>query len=225
MTLTELRSFTRFLTNTNTTTYSDADLDFNLNSQYDIFTAIIINSMDDWDFQADYATTNLVAGQQEYTLPTDIIKIKRVEVSYDGTNWYEANPMDINERTSANDATSVASDFSTASPMYDLMDSSLFLYPIPSANSTGGLKIWYEKNVTPLSSTSDIPVIIKSFHKGLCYGAAEDFFDKYPTKGDANKMQVKKEGIIELMKETYRKHNQDRPYVMTPTYVDYGYDD
>ena len=223
MTLAELRSFTRFLTNTNTTTYTDTDLDFSLNSQYDIFTAVILNSMDDWDFQADYATTDLVTGQKEYTLPSDIIKIKRVEITYDGTTWHEATPMDINERTSATDTTSVASDFSTAVPMYDLMDSSLFLYPIPTANATAGLKVWYEKNVTHLSGTTDVPVIIKSFHKGLCYGAAEDFFDKYPTKGDANKMQIKKEGIISLMAETYRKHNQDRPYSMTPAYVDYGY--
>jgi hypothetical protein len=77
MNLVALRAFTRFITNTNSTTYTDTDLDASLNTYNDIFTTEILDSMDDWDFSADYATTNLVASQQEYVLPTDILKIKR----------------------------------------------------------------------------------------------------------------------------------------------------
>jgi hypothetical protein len=223
MTLTELRAFTRFLTNTNSTTYSDADTLANLNAQHDVFVDDILQSMDDWDFQAETATASLVAGQQEYTLPSDIIKLKRIEVSYDGTNWYTATPMDINEKSDDTSTTSIANDFSTAKPYYDLMDGSLFLYPIPSANVTAGLKIWYEKNVTALSGASDTPSILRSFHKGLAYGAAEDYFDKYSETNKSLAMKAKKDEYRFQMKETYRKRHQDRPYTVMPSYVNYDY--
>jgi hypothetical protein len=222
-----LRNFTRFLTNTNTTTYTNADLDASLNSYYDMLAGEILDSMDEWDFQGEYATTDLVASQQEYSLPSDILKIKRVEISYDGTNWYPAAPMDINERNGALDSTSVASDFSTSAPYFDLMDNSLFLYPIPTAASTAGLKIWYEKNVTHLSAATDEPNIAKPFHKALAYGAAIDWLDKYAEVGtNQNKSQLyeaKLEKMISRMKNFYRKHNQDRKYTIEPNYVDYGY--
>lgn len=223
MTLTELRALTRFLTNTNSTTYSDADTLVNLNTAYDTFTDEILNCVDDWDFQGEVATTNLVASQQEYVFPSDIVKIKRVEVSYDGTNWYTSTPMDINEKSDDTSTTSIANDFSTAEPYHDIMDSSVFLYPIPTANVTAGLKIWYGKNATALSTGTDSPGILRAFHKGLAYAAAEDYFDKYGKTTESDRMQLKKEQILQRLRETYRKRNQDRPYIALPSFVDYDY--
>jgi hypothetical protein len=226
MNLVAMRAFTRFLTNTNSTTYSDTDLDASINTYNDLFCTEILDSMDEWDFSADYATTNLVASQQEYILPTDILKIKRVEISYDGTNWYLANPMDINERGDTNDSTSVNNDFSTSAPYYDLMDESIMLYPIPSAASTAGLKVWYEKSPTTIT-TSVNPGFVQPFHKGLCYGAAKDYFDKYSeVAANANKAvsaDNNLEKYIQRMKAFYRKRNQDRKYTIEPAFVDYGY--
>lgn len=228
MTLVELRAFARFLTNTNSTTYTDTDLDASLNSYYDIFTAEILDSMDEWDFSADTATTDLLASQQEYVLPTDILKIKRVEISYDGTTWNLANPMDVNERGSATDTTSIASDFSTSTPYYDLMDASIMIYPLPTAAVTAGLKIWYEKDPTVLTGTM-APTIAKPFHKGLCYGAAKDFFDKYlgteTNQAKSNGAYTNMESYIQRMKAFYRKRNQDRKYTVEASFVDYGYGD
>jgi hypothetical protein len=223
-----LRNFTRFLTNTNTTTYTNADLDASLNRYYHLIVNEILQSMDDWDFQADYATTNLVASQQEYTVPTDLIKLKRVEVSYDGSNWYPCSPMDLNQRSGASDSTTINSDFSTSSPAFDLMDNSLFLYPIPTANSTGGLKMWYEKEADELSGDTDEPNFQKAYHKLLSFGAAKDWLTKYITKeGNSDKRNIISgdyKDLLESMKEFYNTKNQDRDYVILPSVTDYDYD-
>ena len=228
MTLPELRAFTRFLTNTNSVTYSDTDLDASLNTYVNIFTTDILDSMDEWDFSADTATTDLVTSQQEYILPLDILKIKRVEISYDGTTWNQANPRDVNENLEATSDTDIDSNFSTYSPFYDLMDNSIMLYPIPSAGVSAGLKIWYEKLPAVLTGT-DTPTFAQPFHKGLSFGAAKDYFDKYLNIGaNSTKSQgamTNLEQYTGKMKAFYRKRNQDRKYTIEPSFVDYGYGD
>jgi len=222
-----LRGETRFQTNTNTSTYTDADLDASINAYYDLFVTEIINAMDEWDFQGDFATTDLVSGQQEYVLPTDILKIKKVEVTYDGSTWYSVNPKDINERTGSNDTTTIGNEFNQANPFYDLMDNSLMLYPIPSSSVSLGLKVYYEKLPTLLGAVTDEPNFARPFHKGLSYGSSKDFFEKYLEKeGNANKMiQAEKNMLsyIEKMKIFYRRRNQDRSYVIDINNTDYEY--
>lgn len=219
-------NYGRFLTNTNTTTYASGDALASVNRWYQFIISEVLQAMDDWDFQGEYGTANLVASQQEYTLPSDILKIKRVEVTYDGTNWYTASPMDLSERADATDSTSVNNDFNTAEPFYDLMDNSLFLYPIPTANSTGGLKIWYEKEGTELTNTSE-PNLPEFAQKALSYGMAMDYFEKYSERdGFTNKRNLMKQElneIIEKTKEHFNTKHQDRPYRITPVYKEYGY--
>lgn len=225
-----LRNFTRFITDTDTATYTDLDLDASLNTYYDLFCTEILDSMDEWDFQAEIATADLVSGQQEYVFPTDILKIKRVEVTFDGTTWRKAEPMDINEIGNPTDTASISRNFSVSEPYFDLMDTSLMLYPIPSANVTAGLKIWYEKLVTQLSAVTDEPGIARPFHKGICYGAAKDYFEKYIDVG-SNSVKAQTAGanletFIQRAKAYYRKKSQDRQYVVgsyDPGY-DYGID-
>ena len=222
-----LRNHARFLTNTNTTTFTDADLDSAINTYYHQFVNNIVQSMDDWDFQGETATADLVASQQEYLFPTDILKIKRIEITYDGTNWNKVKMMDINKRSGATDSTTIGNEFNTEAPFADLHDQSLFLYPIPTAASTAGLKIWYEKEATELSAATSEPKFLEAYHKGLSYGAAIDYFEKYSeVEGNTNKRNLAKQNynkIVEDMEEFYQTRNQDREYVIQPSFVDYDY--
>lgn len=222
-----LRNFTRFITDTDTDTFTNADLDASLNMYYDLFCTEIIDSMDEWDFSGEISTTDLVANQQEYVFPNTLLKIKRTEAKVDGNNWKVARPIDINEIGDATDATSISMNFSSQEPAFDLMDNSLMLYPIPTINVTGGLRIWFEDLVTQLSADTDEPVIARPFHKGLCYGAAKDYFEKYIDIGsNATKAQTASnnlEAYIQRAKVFYRKKNQDRPYSITSYDPDYDY--
>src|SRR5579872_319914 len=69
-----------------------------INTWYHKVVTMILEAQDDWDFDdlnnTDYpvATTPLVANQRDYTFPASlkILKIKRVDISYDSTNWFRA---------------------------------------------------------------------------------------------------------------------------------------
>ena len=224
---TGLRNWTRFLTNTNTSTYTNADLDASLNMNYQLFVTEILDAMDGWDFQGEIATTDVVSGQQEYVFPTDILRIKRIEVTYNGTQWARAEQFDINQRRADTADTSIVRDFSKYQPYADMYDNSIFLYPIPDGDVTGGLKIWYEKQVSSLVNDTDAPVFIESFHKGLCHGAAKDYFSKYAEKnGFSNKLAQNTNDMndyIQRMKAFYRKKTPDFNYKITPNVVAYDY--
>lgn len=182
--------------------------------------------MDDWDFNGEVATSNLVAGQREYVFPDDLLKVKRVEVQLNG-QWVKSTPIDVNELNVATDDASILNNFSNTNPKHDLMDNSLFLYPAPTANVTGGIKIYYEPLPAHLVEVTDSPAFAKPFHKGLCYGAAKDYFEKFSEVGKNERKAVnadaKLEGYIQRMKAFYRKKNQDRDYVIGGYESDYDY--
>jgi hypothetical protein len=223
-----LRNFTRYITNSNTTTYTDADMIASLNSYYDLFCNEILEAMDDWDFQGEIATADLVASQQEYVFPSDILKLKRIEISYDGSTYYEAKPEDVNETENVSSSVAVINgDYDQSEPKYDLMDNSFFIKPVPTAAVVSGIKIWYEKLITKLSADTDEPTFARPFHKGLCYGASRDYFEKFIDKGgNATKLSVANQNLenyIARMKAYYRKKNQDRQYPVEIEDADYGY--
>lgn len=170
------------LTQVNNTIYPTANRLINANVWYRNVQAEILQSQDDWDFDdsntTDYPilTTNLTANQQMYILPTNTLEIKRAEVTYDGVNWQKLTSFDIGDRLLPT-ATNAISDFSTSAPYYDVQSGSVFLYPIPTANVTAGLKIWISRLVTEFTTAQYNagtlePGFDALFHDIIAYGAA-----------------------------------------------------
>ncbi len=184
MTIGNISSLITFLTNADTTAYTNANRLLNINDHLNRIQTTILRSQDEWDFDdknntdLPILTADIVANQQYYTLPTGMIDMKRLEMSFDGVTFYKAMPLDINERQTD---TSNLSDFSQNQPYYDMVSSDTFtLYPIPTANVTGGLKIWVSR--TPVEFTSaelttgtKEPGFESLFHQMLAYGSAMDF--------------------------------------------------
>ncbi len=222
-----LMELTRFVTNTNTTTFSDIDLKAALNRYYRSFTNLIIEAMDGWDFNGDFATSDLVSGQQEYVFPSDILKIKRIEVTFDGTTWRKVRNLDINDKESSSDSTTVAQDFSENFPFADIMDNSVFLYPIPASNVTAGLKIWYEKDIDELADDTDEPNFLKDYHPGLAYGAAKEFLTKnISAEGNQQRYNMcssRYKETIDSMQSFHRKRIQDEEYSLQGVYGNFDY--
>ena len=100
------------------------------------------------------ATGDLVASQQDYTLPTETIKIDRIEISYDGVNFYRATLLNPTEHSVALTSTNIASDFSTGSPAYSLNGRSIMLYPIPTIAVTGGIRVYGQRFHTAFTSAN-----------------------------------------------------------------------
>ena len=144
---------------------------------------IILKSQDNWDFddsnKSTYPvlTTNLVASQQDYILPTGTLKLKRVKLAADGTNWYWAEPIDSDEATGGTTATTFSTNEDASKPKYDVVGNSIFIYPTPTANRTSCLKIWIAREMDEFTtaSTTTEPGFDEPFHRMLSLGASYDY--------------------------------------------------
>ena len=81
MNLTNLQTDVRFLASTDSVGFPDADLTRSINEWYKRVAGYVLEFCGDFDFDEEEATTDLVANRAEYSLPTDLVKIKRCEVA------------------------------------------------------------------------------------------------------------------------------------------------
>lgn len=137
----------------------------------------------DWDdpYKTDYpiATTPLVADQRDYQFDNiSFLKLKRVDVSYDGTNYYRATAFDSAAYMEGMGNDSLTDDkFSKSSPKYDPKAFGFWLYPRANATdvSNGGeIRIEFSRAFTEYSSsdTTKEPPIDRPFHDLIPLGAA-----------------------------------------------------
>jgi hypothetical protein len=233
MTLSDISAKISFLTSQDSTSggYPNADRLISINNYYNRVVTAILQSQDDWDFDdknnTDFPilTTSLVANQQDYSLPSNALKIKRVEISYDGSNWYKAEPMDMGERSTDSTQTSINNFFQTTKPFYDVQYGSLFTYPVPIANSTNGLKLWIYRQITEftlsdLTTGTKTPGFDANFHQILAYGPAYEFAI---ANGKSNLEEVKKEleQNMQELRQYYGSKDVDRTWFLKSNFVPY----
>ncbi len=170
-------------------------------------------------------TTN--AGSGTHTLVRGIlpVRIQRVELSYDGgTTWKRANPLQINQQSDPTNSTSIANDFTVASPFYELRSGALWLYPIPQSASTNGIRVFFDRSASEFVSTDTVkmPPFDVNFHEILSIGASYDF----ATTKTLPQRDVLKTRLDERMAEfklQYGKKDQDMQVNLLSSYSDiYG---
>jgi len=235
-----------FLCHTNTASYPIADKTRNMNSWHNRMVVEILDSMDEWDFQGEIATSDLVASQQEYVFPTDILKVKRIEIDYDGNGVFNrANPTDINtmDKTVSSSA-EINGRWGVSEPEYATFDDSYFLFPVPDTDRTGGIKIWYTKEVLPFSAfagsatfiagNEDEPVFEDAFHKTISLGASLDYaqqnkiqelitFCKDELYGPSMRGKDRMGGLISQMRAFYSTRASDKILQLRSKYFDKNY--
>jgi len=225
--------------------FADADRLIAINKAYNDINILILQSEDEWDFDDKnrtlnfpILTTSLTAGQQDYTLPStisgqasDISKLKRVEITYDGSNWYRANPLDINEYDKAvSETTNISGDFVTTAPYYDLQYNSIFLYPIPSADSSAGLKIWVNRSLTEFTSddlgtnpTTTRPGFDRQFHDMVALKPSIDWLNvKTENFATADRLKREYQEMEVKLLNYYGSKQKDRNYMFKAEYIDYN---
>lgn len=201
-TLADIKNKVYSLTGTDSGSYADADMLINLNLWHQKIVGAILDSQDETDFDdqryGDYpSVTWPLTTKRDYAfsqfqtnkdgLSYSILKIKDLSVSYDGSNFYRATPMDITDFNIGNapdgsttqDA-KIDANFAKTAPRYDIRFNSLFLYPLASASDVAaGGKIIAEFFRTPVEFTSAeltagtvSPGVDPTFHMMYAYGAA-----------------------------------------------------
>ena len=205
-----------FLTGADTNAYPTADRTRNINRYY--YKAVIQawKSSSDWEFDdsnvADYpiATTTMVASQPDYSIPTNALKILRVEVKDNSGNWTIVKPIDEEQIKVALD------EFEKTDGLprfYRAIRRNVVLYPAPATSSvtlSAGLKIYFLREVDEFAATDTTqePGIAEPFHRILSLGAAYDFA---LAKGLPNQTNLKLEfeQLLKELSEFYNSRHRD----------------
>lgn len=173
MTLTKLRSKIRYLLGeVSTDNYSNTNIDRAINDYYSKAVSAALQNSGSWEVQGEVSTANLVADQQEYVLPGDLLNLKRIEADFNNDNEWDTLPVkdmrNIYSPLSDNDT-------STTSDYVRVFDNSLFLENPAESNVTNGLKIYYSKEITDLSGTSDDTILPDHCNNYIIHGACLDY--------------------------------------------------
>lgn len=219
MTFTNILDFTRRLTNTDSNTYTTANLTADINNVYAEVISLILASDNRWQFDDNnfttqpIATTNLVANQQDYEFDSSHLKVLKVLIKDQSGNWsMPLIPVDIDDREAfailQNEATNTGVPF-----RYDLFAESIFLDPKPSYNSTGGLKVFFQRDGDEFltSDTTKEPGFSSLFHKILPIGAAY-YFSVYRNLPQREALNRDFEKIKKSLVDFYQhRNNDDKP--------------
>lgn len=244
-TLGDVANKARSLTHTDTGSYTAANLLIDINLWYQKIVDMIMESQDDTDFDdqrnTNYpiVTTSMVAGQRDYSIPVSesVLKIKRIDITYDGSNWFRAMPFD-NGATSwgMGNATNEDANMIKQAPMYDVKYNSIFVYPlavVSDVSAGASIRVEWERNITPFTASdytvdpndsTVIPGFDPPFHMLLAWGAAYEFAlaQNLPqVKGFASTVSDYEQRI----RNAYGRKNLDTILALRPlndNYGDYG---
>ena len=194
-----------FGSSTATSPYAIADKTRNINNAYDKVVSLILQADGRWEWDDNnktdlpIGTTSLVANQQDYEMSAaTFLKILKVEIKDSSGNWKVIKPISLDDKRNI----SITEYKSTAGTPeeYDKLGNSIFLFPKPSYASSGGLKIFYQRNVTHFAAddTTDVPGFAENFHRLLSYGAAFDYAVAHQMTG---KISILKPLITEMERD------------------------
>ena len=209
-----------FLLGTDSTQYPLADKLRNINlAMYDVVSDIIhYNSNWEWDDtnKTDHpiGTTNLVASQKDYSLPSTFLKLLRVEVKDAGGSYRQLQQFDEQQISNIG-----LSEFMKTDGMplyYREIGNSIELYPSPSASSvtlTAGLKIYYTRTQTEFTNAdaSVSPGIPAVFHRVISLIAAYDYASTKLTSNTnlITSLKTRIDKMREDIKQYYSSRNRE----------------
>lgn len=134
------------------------DIDVYLNLGYHDVENAITEYVGD-NFFYEYKIADLVAGQNEYTFPVasasadGIKKVLGVEVKRSDTDSYHRMTQGSNLATNQT-LEELSANTSKSNGLYEIQDSSIFLYPTPAEAVTNGLKAQVILTLKDISDTS-----------------------------------------------------------------------
>lgn len=230
MTNQNIFDYVRARTNTNSGTLTNTTLFLFTNERNRQFCAALQSVRE--DFLGERSTTDLIGDQQEYQLPDDCMRLKKLECTFDSTNWRAIKFFDINQRPQygvngttggevlPTDSTTITNNYTVDYPYADILENSLFLYPIPTATVTGGLKLYYFKRPQDMTLTSESAALPKEFHSYLVEAVTLDT-EVMKGKVSASTALEKQEELVQLFLKTVAPRNDGEPIVMRGTRQNY----
>jgi hypothetical protein len=181
----DLCTLTNDFVNTNSVTYPLAKKARSANMTLKKIWFAIFNAYPGWEFDdrnnsdLPIATTPLVTGQQNYSLPSEAFTIRGVsiQVQNNTTTWQTLLPL--TEELLTQIGVSEASLFtSNGTPIYYRpIGSVIKLYPSPNYSQTAALRVTFDRGIStflPTDSTKQ-PGIDSEFHEMVAVGMALEY--------------------------------------------------
>lgn len=198
MNLGSIKTETRWITRTNTATFSDADIERETNIVYGKLALKLL-------ILAGYtaptggivkhdllSTSGLSEGDLgyngEYPFDSTWLDIDKIEVSYDGSNYYDVEIIDLRDRLASSfEEDEYNAVYSQDQPKAFLFRDSLFLRPTKSTSEdvTDGIKLMVQKRQTALSGDSSTPNFEANLHDIIPLEVAMRYFTRNPKKYNA----------------------------------------
>lgn len=205
---------TRWLVGANSTSYPITDLTRNVNRWFDKAVSLIFKSSGRWQWddnnQTTYpqATTNLVSGQQDYTLDVSHLRVERVEYKNQQGSWTKLKAFDPKD---LQDGSLEGFNTTDGEPQYyDVVANSVFLYPASSYSQDASLKIWFQRagSYFVTTDTTKKAGFAEIFHRYLSLGAGYDYALK---NGLTLRNQLREEisAMEEEIKDFYMQRQKD----------------
>lgn len=157
-----------------------------INDAYDIAVSSISDTIP--DYFTKLVTASSVANQEEYQLPSDAEKIVMVSVSYDGTNYVRALPLnnigqalDIQQTSTTN--------FDQSQPFYYVYKNRIGVLPKFDQTLSNNIKVWYSYSPALLVDDADVPDLPRRFQSILKYYAFANYLDQADEHAAAERMR------------------------------------
>lgn len=164
------------LSNTGTTTanYNDTNRWIDLNKSYHFIEDLLTQEIWENFFYNEFVTDTTVAGQKEYTLPTNISgnldwvnKTLGVSVDY-GSGYKKATKVDV--QSLDKDISWYETNVSTEFPIYTIQDNSVMIFPVPTATTIWDIKMYVVQNLIDITAdTEEADIFNGKVHKKYHY--------------------------------------------------------
>lgn len=224
MTITDIVNKIYFYTKTNSSTYTAADMLLAINTAYDRVVSLIMDTDGRWEWDdnnnTDFpiATATLTADQQDYALSVTHLNLLRIEVKDESGNWKRLLPFSQSDIKGSESLT----DFyktSGAPIYYDVLGSSVFLYPPPDYTQAASLKIYFKRggaNYTSAEVTTGtkVPGFNSLYHDLIPLWASYDYATANNQK-NANRLLANIQMKEDALEADYSQRNLDEPLKMT----------
>ena len=162
---------------------------------------------------------DLVAGQRDYTLDVEHLKIERVEVKDASGNYYPLIPIDVQDMRKNGITPTEFMDTNGLPQYYDKIANSLMLYPqanLDQVTASNGLKVGFQRGAEyfTVADTTKVPGFASLYHKLIPLMASYE----YATANDMENKAVLLSNKIEqertkLKRFMQKREKDDRPNI------------
>jgi hypothetical protein len=179
-----------------------------LNDAIDVANSAILDVIP--DYFTNLVTSSALEGQSEYKLPDDFEKAVLVSVTYDGTNWVKALPLN-NIGQALDLYQSGVVNFNQTQPYYYLIKNIIGFQPGFEKTIANAIKLWYAYSPKELVEDSDEPDLPRRIQAILKYWMYANYLDQNDEHASAEKMRQRFDFNLEKMVNQLVDQQVDQP--------------